>query len=58
MPNIQLTPIQVDYKDYLETQSKLQHSAESRIMQIRKEVTKLHLEETKLESIVESLKLK
>ena len=55
MANIQLTPIQLDYKQHLTNKVDLRDSALSRITQIRKEVTKLHLEESKLESMVEDL---
>lgn len=55
MANIQLTPIQLDYKQHLANKVGLRDSALNRITQIRKEVTKLHLEESKLESMVEDL---
>ena len=53
--NIQLTPIQQDYKQHLTNQSKLRDDSLNRITQIRKEVNALHLEEVKLEEIVEAL---
>ena len=53
--NIQLTAIQQDYNQHLTNQSELRDSSLNRITQIRKEVDKLHVEETKLEEIVEAL---
>ena len=53
--NIQLTPIQQDYNQHLTNQAELRDSSLNRITQIRKEVDKLHLEETKLEEIVQAL---
>ena len=53
--NIQLTPIQQDYNQHLINQSELRDSSLNRIAQIRKEIDKLHVEETKLEEIVETL---
>ena len=53
--NIQLTPIQQDYNQHLTNQSEIRDSALNRITQIRKEVTALHIEETKLEDIVKEL---
>jgi len=53
--NIQLTAIQQDYNQHLTNQSELRDSSLNRITQIRKEVNALHLEEVKLEEIVQSL---
>jgi len=53
--NIQLTAIQQDYNQHLTNQSKLRDDSLNRITQIRKEVDKLHVEETKLEEIVQAL---
>ena len=53
--NIQLTPIQQDYNQHLTNQSELRDSSLNRITQIRKEVNTLHLEEIKLEEIVQAL---
>ena len=53
--NIQLTAIQQDYNQHLTNQSELRDSSLNRITQIRKEVDKLHVEETKLEEIVQAL---
>ena len=53
--NIQLTPIQTDYNQHVTNQSVIRDNALNRITQIRKEVTVLHIEETKLEDIVNLL---
>ena len=53
--NIQLTPIQMDYNQHTTNQSVIRDNALNRITQIRKEVTVLHIEETKLEDIVNLL---
>jgi len=55
MANVQLTPIQQDYNKLVSTRAQLRNDALSRITQIRKEVTALHIEETKLEDIVKEL---
>tara|TARA_R110002050_G_scaffold279884_1_gene426690 strand:- start:612 stop:803 length:192 start_codon:yes stop_codon:yes gene_type:complete len=55
MANTQLTPIQQDYKQHIANTIELRESALGRITQIRKEVTKLHAEETKLEDMVKDL---
>lgn len=55
MANIQLTPIQLDYKQHLANKVDLRESALSRITQIRKEVTALHIEESTLEDMIKDL---
>ena len=53
--NIKLTPLQVEYNQHLTNQSKLRDDSLNRITAIRKEVNALHLEEAKLEEIVQAL---
>mgnify|MGYP000362550326 CR=1 FL=1 len=53
--NLKLTPIQQDYKDFLSKKYHLREHALMRITAIRKEVTALHMEETKLEGLVSDL---
>jgi|TARA_R110002167_G_scaffold73524_5_gene206134 hypothetical protein len=55
MANTQLTPIQLDYKQHITNTVGLRDSALSRLTQIRKEVTKLHLEESTLEDMIKDL---
>jgi len=55
MANIQLTPIQLDYKQHISNTTDLRDSALSRITQIRKEITKLNMEEGTLEDIIKDL---
>ena len=55
MANVQLTPIQQDYKKLVDTKTQLRDNALGRITQIRKEVTALHIEEAHLEDIVKDL---
>ena len=55
MANTQLTPIQLDYKQHIANTTDLRDSALARLTQIRKEVTKLNLEENTLEDMIKDL---
>lgn len=50
--NIQLTPIQTDYKVLLENTKKVEQDALRRIAQIDKEIQSLYNEQIKLQEIV------
>lgn len=53
--NIQLTTIQMDYKQHVAKQKDLQDAALNRITKIREEITLLDNEKTKLEKIINTL---
>tara|TARA_R110002012_G_scaffold2124_8_gene10177 strand:- start:666 stop:863 length:198 start_codon:yes stop_codon:yes gene_type:complete len=52
--NIQLTPLQLDYKELIKKQDKIATDAKNRMVQIRKEIATLENESYSLEAIIDA----